>query len=217
MFKAGDQVGKNRAEVCGGTGNEIARQGPEDATRRNTLMAVPKPSNDSSSPLYPAPREASVEERGEVLAKYRALSGVLRAEIEGLTPAQLAARPVPGTWSMGEIVLHLADSEQVFADRFKRIVAEERPRLMSFDENRWMEHLAIPQRDVRRAATLLELVRLDLADVLGSMPDETLLRTGEHDQIGPISLLAHVKRGNWHVEHHLKFLREKKDLVIRNG
>ena len=54
----------------------------------------------------------------------------LRAAVAGLTGEQLRSRPVAGRWSTLEVVCHVADCEQFFADRMKRTVAMDRPLLL---------------------------------------------------------------------------------------
>ena len=46
-----------------------------------------------------------------------------------MTQEQLIARPIPGKWSTLEVVCHLADFEIVYADRIKRVIAENEPTL----------------------------------------------------------------------------------------
>ncbi len=59
---------------------------------------------------------------------------LLRQAVAGMTREQLVARPVPGKWSTLEVICHLADFEIVFTDRIKRIIAEDKPTLVSGDE-----------------------------------------------------------------------------------
>lgn len=47
----------------------------------------------------------------------------LRLAVAGMTVEQLRSRPVAGKWSTLEVVRHIADCEQFFADRMKRTVA----------------------------------------------------------------------------------------------
>ncbi len=58
---------------------------------------------------------------------------LLRQAITGMTHEQLLARPVPGKWSTLELVAHLADFEPIYADRMKRILAENEPTLFGGD------------------------------------------------------------------------------------
>src|SRR5438045_9297515 len=57
----------------------------------------------------------------------------LRLAVAGMTVEQLRSRPVAGRWSTLEVVCHVADCEQFFADRLKRTVALDRPLLLGAD------------------------------------------------------------------------------------
>jgi uncharacterized damage-inducible protein DinB len=56
----------------------------------------------------------------------------LSAATAGLSGEQRQARPVPGTWSIHEIVVHMADSDAIGIDRMKRIIAEDLPLLIGY-------------------------------------------------------------------------------------
>ena len=58
----------------------------------------------------------------------------LTEAIAGLSEEQMAAFPVPGTWSIQQIVLQLLDSDLIGAERMKRVTAEDDPLL---DRCRW--------------------------------------------------------------------------------
>ncbi|HKI19842.1 MAG TPA: DinB family protein, partial [Isosphaeraceae bacterium] len=47
----------------------------------------------------------------------------LRRVVTDLSEQQLLARPVPGKWSTLEVVCHLADSDQAWCHRMKRVIA----------------------------------------------------------------------------------------------
>src|SRR5437868_13821446 len=67
----------------------------------------------------------------------------LRLAVAGMTVEQLRSRPVAGKWSTLEVVCHVADCEQFFADRIKRTVAMDRPVLLGGEGFRYPE----PVRD----------------------------------------------------------------------
>ena len=75
-----------------------------------------------------------------LLDQYAAGSDQLRPAIAGLTRDDLIARPGPGKWSIHELVIHVVDSDFVGSDRMKRVIAENNPPLIGFDENLWIEH-----------------------------------------------------------------------------
>lgn len=135
----------------------------------------------------------------------------LRQSIQGLQREDLVAFPVPGTWSIQQIVLHLADTEGVLADRIKRIIAEDNPALLAFDETKWAAHLHYHDQSAEDAAALVKLTRRQLARVLRALPDNAFDRQGIHNQAGPLRLRDIVQKANTHLDHHLKFLMDKRE------
>ena len=130
--------------------------------------------------------------------------------IKGLSRENLLAFPVPGTWSIQQIVLHLSDSEQVFADRIKRVIAEENATLLSFDENRWTQDLHYDMQSAEDAAALIGLTRRQIVKILRSLPESAFDRMGTHNVAGPTSLRDLVGKAANHLDHHLKFVIEKR-------
>lgn len=147
------------------------------------------------------------------LKKYESLASIVKTEIAGLSAEQLRAHPIPGTWSLQQIVIHLVDAEVVFADRVKWILAEDNPPIPGFDENKWMAALACESRPASEAAELIDLTRRHLTIILREQPPEALKRTGKHSQYGNVSVADILAKANWHLEHHLKFLRQKRGMV----
>lgn len=70
-----------------------------------------------------------------LIDRYSAGGAILAYAVAGLTVEQETAQPGPGAWSMAQLAAHLLDSDLVYADRMKRVIAEEEPTLLAFDEN----------------------------------------------------------------------------------
>src|SRR5437588_11077478 len=81
----------------------------------------------------------------------------LRQASRGLTREDLLAVPVPGTWSIQQIVLHLMDSDLIAADRMKRVIAEDNPTLIGFDETKFAKNLHYEEQSAADAATIFDL------------------------------------------------------------
>ena len=69
-----------------------------------------------------------------------ATPATLAGLIESIGPAKVSAPPAPGKWSAAEIVCHLADCELVFAFRLRQTLAEDRPTIQPFDQEKWAAH-----------------------------------------------------------------------------
>jgi hypothetical protein len=72
----------------------------------------------------------------------------LRIAVAGMTGEHLRSRPVAGRWSTLEVVCHVADCEQFFADRLKRTLALDRPLLIGADAFRYPEALRYQDHDL---------------------------------------------------------------------
>ncbi len=127
-----------------------------------------------------------------------------------MTRDQLTARPVPGKWNTLEVVCHIADFEPVYADRMKRVIAEESPLLLSGDPDKFQARLAYASRDVAEELTLIETVRAQMARILATLAESEFARTGKHSTDGPMSLAVLLERITNHIPHHLKFIEEKR-------
>ena len=133
--------------------------------------------------------------------------------IVGLSPEEMNALPVPGTWSIRQIVLHLMDSDLIASDRMKRVIAEERPTLIGFDEAAFARNLYYDELDPGMACDLFAKNRLLTAEILRRLPVSAFNRVGIHNERGELTLANLVETYAGHLEHHLKFLHEKRRLL----
>ena len=135
---------------------------------------------------------------------------MLRAAVAGMTHEQLVARPVPGKWSTLEVVCHLADFEIVFADRIKRVIAENEPTLFGGDPTVFAARLAYHERNLDEELLLIALIRQQVARILRTLRPEDFQRRGIHSESGPMTLEALVQRITGHIPHHVRFIEEKR-------
>src|SRR3984893_11274470 len=150
-----------------------------------------------------------------MIDEYLAGPGTLGKIVAGMSREQLTARPVAGKWSTLEVVCHLADFEPILADRMKRVLAEERPQLLSADEKRFAAVLAYHERDVEEELTIIEQTRRQLARILRVQPAEALTRVGVHNQAGPRTLEQLLTGATKHIIHHTQFIADKRHALAR--
>ena len=62
--------------------------------------------------------------------------------VERMPAEQLAMRAPQGKWNAREIVAHLADCELVFSFRLRQTLADDRPTVQPFDQDRWAARYA---------------------------------------------------------------------------
>jgi uncharacterized damage-inducible protein DinB len=150
----------------------------------------------------------------DLIERYAIGATQLAPAIAGLSHEQLNAFPVPGTWSIQQIVIHLMDSDLIGADRMKRVAAETRPpTLIGYDETAFARNLCYDQLDPLAACQLFELNRRLTSEVLRRLPVAAFARTGHHNEHGPVTLAELLQTYVDHLDHHLKFVRQKRQLL----
>ena len=145
-----------------------------------------------------------------LIESYVAGTAELRAAVAGMSRAQAVARPVVGKLSTLEVVCHLGDFEPIYADRVKRIIAEEKPALIGADENRFLAVLAYHERDLDEELAIIEHTRSQLARILRTLPDAALARVGVHSERGPLTLEQLLRSAIEHLPHHVRFIHDKR-------
>jgi uncharacterized damage-inducible protein DinB len=134
----------------------------------------------------------------------------LRRAVAGLSPEQLRARPVPGKWSTLEVVCHLVDSDQAWCHRLKRVIVEDRPLLIGYDETQFTAGLPYHEADIEEELALMEGMRRQMARILRGLPEAAWLRTGVHNERGLVTLEEMLRLEVEHVPHHLAHIVEKR-------
>jgi len=153
----------------------------------------------------------------ELITAYCAGAESVRLAFSGLNAAQLRARPVAGMWSVLELVCHLADSEALFADRMKRVLAEDRPALPFADPARCVAALAYHERDAAEEVAFIGLLRRQMARILQAQPADAWQRVGIHSKEGERTLEQLLRKAVDHLEHHREFLLAKRQALLASA
>ncbi len=139
----------------------------------------------------------------------------LRKAVAGLSKQDLLWMPSAnagiGRWSIQQIVLHLMDSDLIWTLRMKSIIAEENPTILGYDETKFSANLFYGDQDAEAAMRLFDLNRRQFARVLRKLPDSAFSRTGCHNERGVITLGQSLQQVVQHVDHHIDFIRRKRD------
>lgn len=137
----------------------------------------------------------------------------------GDLPESLVRIPTePGRWSVLQVVCHISDFELVYADRIKRILAEDRPTMFGGDPDQFAAKLAYDQRDLQEELDVISSVRRQVTRLLRTLDSAAFERVGIHTDDGPLTLAVLVKRIAGHIPHHAEFIRQKRmNLTGRSG
>jgi uncharacterized damage-inducible protein DinB len=141
----------------------------------------------------------------------------LRAAVAGLSREQLITRPIPGKWSVLEVVCHLADTDANIAHRLKRVLAEDRPSFERVQPDLMLAALAYHAREVEEELAAFDVTRRQIARILNASPPEAWERTGVVGNRGDRTVAQMVNGAVEHLAHHLKFVVEKRRALGLDG
>lgn len=132
-----------------------------------------------------------------------------------LTPAQAAAHPAEGEWSIVEIVGHLVDKTEVWGDRFRRIAAEDGPRLVAFDQDEWVRERNYQAASLIELRARLDTLFVELVRDLRALPADAWARSGTHTERGVITLADGVRLYAISLPEHMDQLLRTRETVLR--
>ncbi len=111
-------------------------------------------------------------------------------------------RPGPGKWSIHEILAHCADAESIAAMRIRYLVAEEKPVIVAFDQDRWAQVLDYHSTRVELALAAVDVMRANAVNLLRRLPEEAWSRVGTHTERGSYSAEDWLITYAEHLEKH---------------
>jgi hypothetical protein len=123
------------------------------------------------------------------------------------TLRHVLARPeAPGKWSMGQVLAHLADSDLVWGWRLRLILAQDRPPLTGYDQDKWADRLGYADIDPRDSVAQFSILRKGNLRLVGIATPEDMQRVGVHVERGEESLAHQLKLYAGHDILHLNQL-----------
>jgi hypothetical protein len=138
----------------------------------------------------------------------------LRGAIDRLTLTQLKQPERPGKWSISHVLQHLADSELVWGWRLRLILAQDRPAITGYDQDRWAEGLHYEEADPSESLETFTVLRRANLRLLERASPQDLKRVGVHSERGEESL-EHLRRlYAGHDLMHLNQIRRIRTAVV---
>ncbi len=150
----------------------------------------------------------------DLIDRYEAGGEKLSLAIRGLTREDLLCVPDPaanvGKWTMQQVVVHCMDSDMVSIDRLKRMIAEDNPTLLGYDENKFVANLFYNDQPAESAGAFVDTARKTFAGVLRKLPLSAFDRAGTHNERGRITVGSYLQAVVDHLDHHIKFIHDKR-------
>jgi len=144
--------------------------------------------------------------RQALIDRYRDGYRVVTEALEGITDAELDARPGPGTWTAREIVHHLADSEMTSAIRLRRLLAEDRAVINGYDQEEFARKLYY-DRPIAASLDAFRAARLTSAEILERLTEAEWARMGTHSESGAYGVEKWLEIYAQHAHGHADQIR----------
>lgn len=123
-------------------------------------------------------------DRSELIDRYRTGYQDVEDALADVSDADLDRRPADGGWTARMVAHHLADSETNSYVRLRRLVAEDSPAIVGYDEELWSERLHY-DRPIGPSLAVLAAVRAASLQLLEAMSEADFERAGSHSESGP--------------------------------
>jgi hypothetical protein len=141
------------------------------------------------------------DERDLLIAQYKDGYRVVAEALLKITAEELDASPAPGKWTVRQIVHHLADSEMTAAVRFRLLLAEDRPALKGYDQDRFASLLHY-ERPHEASLELFRATRASTAELMACLSEQDWLREGTHSEVGRFGLDTWLRIYAPHAQKH---------------
>lgn len=131
--------------------------------------------------------------------------------IEGLTEEELRYKPAPNKWSIHQILIHVTDSEISATPRLKKVLAEDEPILVSFDQDAWANTLSYDLLDREQYLHLFKLLRTSMQPILDNLTSEQSRREGMYIDQERFTFKQLLEFRVQHVRDHLDQIERVKN------
>src|SRR5712691_3398206 len=146
-------------------------------------------------------------EQRQWAAQLRAIPADFRAAVSAVEDHTLRHRPALGEWSAIEVVGHMIDKMQAWSERVERIITEDQPLLLGFDQDAFVRDRGYQNSNLETLLRQLTQVCEHFAQVVEQLPDSVLERKGLHSENGLMTLRQCIEAPLASVPNHLAQLR----------
>ena len=141
----------------------------------------------------------------------------LRSVVDHLTERELSRPEAPGKWSIRHVVRHLADSDLVWGYRVRMVLAQDRPILTGYDQDRWADRLRYDQAEVDVSVEEFSVLRRSNLGLIAAASPDDLERVGVHAERGEESVAHMIRLYAGHDLLHLRQLARIRHAIRDSG
>lgn len=145
----------------------------------------------------------TADERRTMIDKIRDFPPRLEALVRDLSHQDLTVPYLKDEWTVAQNVHHLADSHMNAFIRHKKIVHEERPTLLGYQQADWATSADANHADISESLLLLKGLHARWARLFESLQAEDWSRVGVHSEYGETTLERQLAVYADHCDAHI--------------
>lgn len=153
------------------------------------------------------------EERNDLIDKYAAGYEEVAQALNDFPAGSFSARPIPGKWSVREIIHHLGDSESTSAFRIRKLLVEDNAIIEGYDQDQFATRLRYNERDMAPALEAFRAAREGTIPLLRMMSEEDWQRVGTHTESGRYSTEDWLTIYARHAHNHAAQIRRLREAL----
>ena len=163
---------------------------------------------DSRFPIgaLQVPEKVTLENIQEWLEEIKTYTTRLRETVDNLGQEDLDKTYREGSWTVHQLVHHIADSQLNMYQRLKMALTDENATVPDFDQDKWAIQ-PDTQLPVESSIKMLEGINERIVSLGSSLTEEQLNRVFTHQKNGEIKVSKKVAKLAWHEEHHLAHIK----------
>ena len=140
----------------------------------------------------------------ELLSKYQNGHQLLLDQLSEIPKEAVLYKPGDSSWSIAEVIVHLADSEAHGFVRAKKIIAECGGKVCVYNKQIWADKLFYEQMDYVDALEMIRILRKNLVAVLKRIQEKDWHNYIYHPEGGKITLLDWIQLYIDHIDIHIQ-------------
>ncbi|WP_341960100.1 putative metal-dependent hydrolase [Planococcus maritimus] len=152
------------------------------------------------------PDEVTAEDVNEWLREIDSYTTRLRELVDSLSDEDLNKTYRDGSWTIRQLVHHVADSQLALYERLKLALTEYQPTVSEFDQDKWA-YLPDNRLPVESSIRMLEGLNERIVALGNYVTGAQLDRVFIHETDGEIRVAETLAKLSWHEEHHLAHIR----------
>ena len=136
----------------------------------------------------------------------RLLPRQLEEVLSGISEQSLGKTYRENSWTVSQLVHHIADSHMNSYIRFKLALTEDEPTIKPYNEVEWAK-LLDSEKPIVASLKIIEGLHEGWVYLLKGLTSEQLQRAFKHPDTGLVSLERAVGLYAWHGKHHLAHIQ----------